>query len=134
MANTLVCEIVTPESFLYSGEATLVSAPAAEGDIGMMYMCSPLMSTLRRGTIRIKGEDDDVKTYATDGGYLEVDGRKVIILASHAIDVAEIDKEICLQRIAKNEKRKEQLEEGNPAIAYATSEISWQTYLMTLVQ
>ncbi|MCL2807922.1 MAG: ATP synthase F1 subunit epsilon [Coriobacteriia bacterium] len=134
MTNTLVCDIVTPESFLFNGKARLVSAPAGEGDIGLMYQCSPLMSTLRRGVIRIKNEDEsEVTSFATDGGYLEVDGRKVIILASRAINLEEISKEDCMQSIAANEAHLAQLEEGSPAKAYAQSEISWENYLLTLI-
>ncbi len=132
MANTLICDIVTPDSMLFSGRAVMVTAPAAEGDIGLMYQCSPLMSTLRRGLIRIKDESDVVATFATDGGYLEVDGHKVIVLASRAIDVSKIEKAISEQRIASNKKRAAELEEGSPARAFAESEISWQAYLASL--
>ncbi|MCL2529322.1 MAG: ATP synthase F1 subunit epsilon [Coriobacteriia bacterium] len=132
MANLIACDLVTPESLVFSGEAVLVSAPAGEGDIGMMQMCSPLMSTLRRGVIRITGEDNNVVTFAVDGGYLEVDGQKVIILASRAVDVTQIDKEFCKENIAKNEKRIAELEEESPAKAYAVGEIAWENYLLTL--
>ena len=132
MANTLICDIVTPDTMLFSGEAVMVTAPAAEGDIGLMYQCSPLMSTLRRGLIRIKNENDEVTAFATDGGYLEVDGHKVIVLATRALNVAKIDKAISEQRIAENKKRAAELEEGNPAKAFAESEVSWQSYLLSL--
>lgn len=132
MANTLKCDIVTPDSMLYRGEATLIGAPAAEGDIGMMYQCSPLMSTLRRGTIRIKGEGDQSKTFAVEGGYLEVDGYKVVVLASRAIDLALVDKDISKERIALNEKRLAELAEADPSRAFVEEEISWQKYLQSL--
>jgi F-type H+-transporting ATPase subunit epsilon len=133
MANTLACDIVTPDTMLFRGEAVLVSAPAAEGDIGMMYQCSPLMSTLRRGTIRIKGADDTVTTFAVDSGYLEVDGYKVVVLASRAIDLATIDRDIALERIAKNERRLAELNNADPARAFSEDEIDWQKYLASLV-
>ena len=132
MANLIACDIVTPESLLYSDQAVLVSAPAGEGDIGMMYQCSPLMSTLRRGVVRIRHEDDKVVSFAIDGGYLEVDGHKVIVLASRAFNLAEIDKDICQANIAKNEKHIAELEEGSPAMAYAVGEVAWENYLLSL--
>ena len=133
MANLIACDIVTPESFLFSSEVVLVSAPAGEGDIGMMYQCSPLMSTLRRGVIRIRHENDELVSFAIDGGYLEVDGRKVIVLASRAINVTEIDKDTCQAVIAESEKQIAELEDGNPVRAYAESEVSWENYLLSLV-
>lgn len=133
MANTLICEIVTPDELLYNGEAVMVVAPAAEGDLGMMYQCSPLMSTLRQGVIRIKDEHDATTSFAVAGGYLEVDGHKAIMLASRAIAVANIDKTISKQRIANNKTRRDELEEGNPARAFAQREIDWQEFLVSLV-
>jgi F-type H+-transporting ATPase subunit epsilon len=132
-ANTLACDIVTPDTMLFRGEATLVSAPAAEGDIGMMHQCSPLMSTLRRGTIRIKGTDDTITSFAVDEGYLEVDGYKVVVLASRAIDIATIDRDFATERIARNEKRLTELDKADPARAFAEDEIDWQKYLASLV-
>lgn len=131
MANTLICDIVTPDTMLFRDKAVLVSAPAAEGDIGLMYQCSPLMSTLRRGTIRIKAEDDTIRTFVVDGGYLEVDGRKVVVLASRAIDLALVSKEVSQERIAQNESRVARLEKNDPALAFAEAEISWQKYLIS---
>jgi len=91
------------------------------------------MSTLRRGVILIRQENDVLTSIAIDAGYLEVDGRKAIILALRAENVAEIDKEVCKQMIAENEKRLTELEDGNPAKAYAKEEIAWQTHLLSLV-
>lgn len=132
MANTLICDIVTPDQMLYRGEAVLVSAPAAEGDIGMMYQCSPLMSTLRRGTVHIKAENDKTTSFAVDDGYLEVDGYKVVVLANRAIDLSSIDKDFANERIALNEKRLADLEKNDPARAFAEEEISWQQHLLGL--
>ncbi|MDR1088047.1 MAG: ATP synthase F1 subunit epsilon [Coriobacteriales bacterium] len=132
MADTLVCDIVTPDTLLFSGEAVLVSAPAAEGDIGLMQQCSPLMSTLRRGAIRIKDEHDQVTTFVVDGGYLEVDGFKVVVLASRAINLDRIDKDFAKSRIEQNEKRIAELEKDDPARAFAEAQISWQQYLVSL--
>ncbi len=133
MAHTLICDIVTPDALLYSGDAVLVSAPAAEGDIGLMYQCSPLMSTLRRGVIRIKSDNDEVTTFAVDDGYIEVDGYKVVVLASRAIDLAKVDKDFARERIALNEKHISEMGEGDPAKIFAETEISWQEYLVSLI-
>jgi F-type H+-transporting ATPase subunit epsilon len=90
------------------------------------------MSTLRRGAIRIKNDDAEPTTYAVDGGYIEADGQKVVVLASRAIDMADIDVELSRDRITANQERIEKLEEGNPAIAFAKAEIAWQEHLISL--
>jgi F-type H+-transporting ATPase subunit epsilon len=126
---------VTPSGRLFSGEAEYVSAPAAEGDIGFLHQCAPFMSTLKRGAVRIKetmaGEDADV--FAVNGGYVEADGRKVVVLASHAINVAEVDVEIAQERIAANEQRLAELSEDDSRAVFIRDEIEWQNYLVTLV-
>ena len=133
MANIIICDIVTPEAKVFNGEAVLVSAPAAEGDIGLMYQCAPLMSTLRQGVVRIKDEAEKVISFAVSGGYLEVDGYKVVILASRALDLAKVDKDIANERIAQNEKRVSELKDDDPAKAYAEAEVSWQQYLLSQI-
>lgn len=133
MANTLVCDIVTPDQMLFRGEAVHVSAPAAEGDIGMMYQCSPLMSTLRRGMVQVKGTDDKVQSFAVNDGYLEVDGKKVVVLATRAVDLAEVQKETCKEAIADYEARLAALDAEDPKRAFAEAEISWQNYLLGLL-
>jgi len=133
MANTMICEIVTPESMLFSDEVFSVTAPAADGEIGIMYLRSPIMSTLGRGEVRVKRQENDAPIrYAVDGGYIEADGRKVVILASRAIDVATVDVNVARERIAKNEQLLATLAEGDSQAAFYREEIAWQRHLETL--
>ncbi|MDR2671835.1 MAG: ATP synthase F1 subunit epsilon [Coriobacteriales bacterium] len=132
MARLLKCDIVTPDSRLFRGEALLVSAPAAEGDIGFMFQCAPLMSILRRGMVRIKSDNDEIHAFAVDGGYIEADGNKVVVLASRAIDVATIDETIARERIAANEQRIAELADDDPAVTFARAEIVWQKHLLSV--
>ncbi|MDR3136672.1 MAG: ATP synthase F1 subunit epsilon [Coriobacteriales bacterium] len=132
MANLLKCDIVAPDKMLFRGEGVLISAPAAEGDVGFMHQCAPLMSILRRGSVRIKSDNDEMRVFAVDGGYIEADGSKVVVLASRAIDVADIDPAISQQRIADNQQHIAQLPDGDPALAFAQSEIAWQQHLLQL--
>ena len=131
MADLMICEIVTPDQRLFSGDAVLVSAPAAEGEIGFMYLCSPLMSTLRRGCVRVKKtETSEPQRFAVDGGYVEADGYRVVVLASRAIDINKVDTSISKERIAANEKRLAELSPGDSRAVFMRQEIEWQTYLI----
>lgn len=129
MANLLKVDILIPSVHVFSGEAVHVGAPATEGDIGFMYQCSPLMTTLKRGPIRVKGEDGKVLTFVSDGGYLEVNGYRVVILVSRAIEISIIDRALSERRIKRDEKRIAELNDKN-AVAYAYAELSWNTYLL----
>jgi len=133
MARTLVCEIVTPDAMLFSGSGVLVSAPASGGEIGMMYLCAPFMSTLKRGIIRINTEEGETIRFAVNGGYLEVDGYRVVILARSAVNVADIDKDASRFLIAQHEKHLAELADDDPQAAFAKSQIGWQQYLSSLI-
>lgn len=49
----LQCEIVTPESKLYSDEAHFVVIPASEGEMGIFAKHEPVVTTLKSGTVRV---------------------------------------------------------------------------------
>lgn len=79
------CDIVTPEAKFYSGEAHFVVVPGSEGEMGFLYDHIPLVSTLRDGNVRIQEEEGGAfKEFAIEGGYVQVSGTKVIILADKA--------------------------------------------------
>ena len=83
MAETLQVELVTPEKMLFSGEATMVEAPAVEGDFGVLPQHSPLVSLLREGEVTIHS-DGTSKAYNVTGGTAEVNENGIVILAESA--------------------------------------------------
>ncbi len=86
MAN-LEVELVARDRIVWSGEATQVSAPAADGDIGVLADHAPLLSVLRAGTVRVHGMDGSVLTAKVDAGFLSVDANQVTVV----VDSAEVD-------------------------------------------
>ena len=89
-SDTLHVEVVTAERELYNGEADLVSAPSAEGRIGILPQHAPLLTLLIPGELRIKlgGEEEPL---FVSGGFLEVFEDTVTILADTAEHAEEID-------------------------------------------
>jgi len=135
MAELMICDIVTPDQMLFSGEAEFISAPAEKGEVGFMYLCAPFMSTLQRGLVRVKATmTSDPKCFAVDGGYIEVDGYKVVVLASHAIDLAKVDVDVSKERLAQNQKRLSELSSDDPRAVFTRQEIEWQQYLIKMKQ
>jgi F-type H+-transporting ATPase subunit epsilon len=94
MARTLLAEIVTPERIVYSNEVQMVVATTTTGEVGILPLHAPLVSTLATGEVRMKvGEShSDWETFAIAGGYLQVHEDKVLILADAAIAVSQIDR------------------------------------------
>lgn len=94
MARTLLCEIVTPERVVHHSEVLMVVAMTTSGEIGILPLHAPLVSTLAPGQVRLKtGEQaSDWEVFAVSGGYIQVHEDKVIILADAAVPVTEIDR------------------------------------------
>ncbi len=93
----LRCEVITPEKILYSGDVDMVVAPGVGGELGILPLHMPLITTLTIGELRLKHGPDKQDYIAIDGGYLEVREDKVTVLADAAeyaskIDVAELNR------------------------------------------
>ena len=107
MARTLLCEIVTPERIVYSSEVLMVVAMTTTGEIGVLPLHAPLVSTLATGEVRLKtGEGPgDWETFAVSGGYIQVHEDKVLILADEALAVSQIDRSRALESIDRIKAR-----------------------------
>ena len=87
---TMLLEIITAERRVYSDEVEAVVAPGLGGQLGILPHHAPLMTALQPGEIMIR--KNGVETYlAVTGGFLEVMGNKVTILADAAERSDEID-------------------------------------------
>ncbi|AIG28695.1 F0F1 ATP synthase subunit epsilon [Brevibacillus sp. 7WMA2] len=107
--SKMVIEIVTPERVVYSGEATMVIARGVEGELGILPNHTPLVTPLKIAPVRIKQEGDKETVIAVSGGFMEVRGQEVTILAEAAEQSTDIDAaraELAKQRAEKrlNEK------------------------------
>lgn len=76
----LEVHVISPERRLWRGLATLVSAPAANGEIGILPQHAPLLALLRPGTVRVHAVSGDVLEFHDEGGVLSVDLDVVTIL------------------------------------------------------
>lgn len=91
MADTVAFELVSPEKLLLSQDVELVVLPAAEGDLGVLPGHSPVISTVRPGTISVfKGGNVEERIFVA-GGFLEVTQSRCTVLAEEAEKVSDID-------------------------------------------
>ena len=93
-------EIVTAERVVYSEDVNVLVAPGSDGELGILPGHAPLLTTLAPGEIKVT-KDGDESFMAVSGGFLEVLGNKVTILANTAEYADEIDEdraEAALQR------------------------------------
>lgn len=88
----MLLEIITAERQVYSDEVDVVLAPGIEGNLGILPHHAPLMTVLQPGELMIR--KDGVENYlVVTGGFMEVLGNKVTILADAAENSDEIDEQ-----------------------------------------
>ncbi len=78
--SSLTVELVSPESRLWSGEASVVNARTIEGDIGILPNHSELLGVLTEGEISIKAVDGSEHKFNLKGGFISVAKNRVSIL------------------------------------------------------
>lgn len=74
-------QIITPDSTLFNGEATLVVVPGIDGKIGILNNHAPLVSSLVKGIVKVKHNDKE-ELFDIPGGVVEVSSNKITVLAS----------------------------------------------------
>ena len=99
----LFCRIITPEEMVFDGEADLVVARIADGEIGVLVDHAPVVSTVDFGEVRIS-QGDEKQIYATSDGFFKVSENLVQILVEEAVPVGEIDTDQAETRVEEAEK------------------------------
>ncbi len=104
MAEKLLFEVVTPDRKLLSAEADVVVLPGVEGQFGVLSGHVPFLSALDIGEMYYR---DGAKTeyLSVSGGFAEVTGKKVTIVAEAAELGREIDIERARRALERAEKR-----------------------------
>lgn len=99
MAEAFPFELVSPAKLLVSGEASEVLIPGTEGYFQVLANHAPLMSTIKPGVVEVRMADGTDSKYVVFGGFADVSPNGLTLLAEHAVDVNELDREDLAQRI-----------------------------------
>ena len=97
-------EIISAERVVYSEDVDIVVAPGIQGQLGILPHHAPLMTMLQPGELMVRRNNEEESMFVS-GGFLEVRGDKVVVLADVAERAEEID-------IARAEAAKRRAEEG----------------------
>lgn len=108
MSPTVELEITTPEREVYRAAVSGISVPTVDGEITVLPGHMPLATVLKAGevTIRLGGREEP---FAIGGGFLEVQPKKIILLADTAEHVTEIDEQRIHEAIARAEQLKTEI-------------------------
>lgn len=83
MANTIKLEIVSPEKIVYATDVNMLIVRSTDGELGILPNHAPLIAALVPAPIRAL-TDDGEKLIAVSGGFIEVQPKKITILATNA--------------------------------------------------
>lgn len=86
----LTLEIVTPEARVYADTIDTVVIPTVEGEVGILPGHIPLLTQIENGELRVT-KDGSTLWLAVSGGFAQVEGDRVRVLAEHAITEEKID-------------------------------------------
>lgn len=75
-------DLVAADRKIWSGEATMVVAPAADGEMGILPGHAPVLAVLRAGEVRITPVSGEPVRGTIDSGFLSVDANRVTIVAA----------------------------------------------------
>jgi F-type H+-transporting ATPase subunit epsilon len=113
--KALQLEVVTPDRLVLSTEADVVVCPGVEGQFGVLPGHIPFLSALEIGEMYYR-KGGQIEYLAVSGGFAEVTGEKVTIVAESAEKGREIDIERAKRAQERAEKR---------VAAGKTAEIDW---------
>lgn len=97
-------DIVSAEGEIFAGDASMVFAPAVQGEVGIAPRHAPLLTRLVPGEVRIHAEGEDERVIYITGGILEVQPHMVTILADAALRDTELDEAAALEAKLKAEQ------------------------------
>lgn len=86
----LTLEIVTPEARVYSDTIESVVIPTTTGEVGILPGHIPLLTQIEHGELRVT-KNGQTQWLAVSGGFAEIEGDRVHVLAEHAITEEKID-------------------------------------------
>jgi len=87
----LQVELVAADRTVWSGQAQMVIARTAEGDVGILRGHTPILSLLISCVVEITEAGGEQHFIAVDDGFLSVANDRVSILSEHVLLAHEID-------------------------------------------
>ena len=77
----MLLEIITPEEKIFEGEVSSVQFPGSDGKFEVLNSHAPIISSLVKGDIRVIDTDNNSSNYPINGGVIEMQNNKIIVLA-----------------------------------------------------
>ena len=103
MSDKFTIEIITPDKTILKSEATEVTIPSFEGQMGILKDHISLITFLRPGLILVQNQEK--KKYFVEEGTVEFSDNNLLILTSTAKDLKNVEKNSINDLIEQAEKK-----------------------------
>jgi F-type H+-transporting ATPase subunit epsilon len=125
----MVVQLVSPEELLFEGEGVMVVVRTlGGGDIAFQPAHAPFLGALADWPVRVIAEGGAEQAFACHGGFVQVDGTKVVILS----DIAELASQIDVPRAQAAKQRAEEALRADADDAGATAALARATTRLTV--
>ena len=104
MSKTIHTEILTPFGAAFKGDVVSATLPGTEGSFQVLHNHAALMSSLDTGLITVRDSSGMESLYSVSGGFAEVQGNHVSVLA----EAAESKEQIDIERAEEAKRRAEE--------------------------
>lgn len=94
MADRVLFELVSPERLILSEMVEMVVVPGTEGNFGVLPGHSPLISSIRPGTIDVYENRNVTQRFFVVGGIAEVTPERCTVLADEALAPESLDRAV----------------------------------------
>ena len=74
-------EIITPEHKVFEGQVSSVQLPGVDGKFEILNNHAPIISTLTKGNVRVIDTNKNTELFEINGGVIEMQNNKIIVLA-----------------------------------------------------
>ncbi len=77
----MLIEIISPETTIFSGEVRRAKFPGKDGSFEVLNNHAPIVAVLKKGKIRLIDMQNQTTFYEVNGGVVEMQKNKIIVLA-----------------------------------------------------
>ena len=74
-------EIISPETTIFSGEVRRAKFPGKDGSFEVLNNHASIVAILKKGKIRLIDQQNQTTFYEVNGGVVEMQKNKIIVLA-----------------------------------------------------
>lgn len=118
MAKTIQCKLITPEACILNEDITAAQLPLHDGQAGILPRRAPLMAKLGLGELRFDFPEGGSRGYLLDGGFVQMLGDRLTLLAESAEPVEQISEQEASAELAEAEARRPQTAEEHQRVAH----------------